>query len=69
MVHNKALSAPTNADTVIMDNYRHDIYFDEGTPMLKVSKMIKNLNEMIALEFMVSVEVLMDVYSKAKRLF
>lgn len=55
VVHNKALSAPTNADTVIMDDYKHDIYYDEGTPMIKADKMLQNLTEMIKLEFLVSV--------------
>ena len=25
---NKSISAPTNIETIIMDNYQHDIYVD-----------------------------------------
>lgn len=69
VAHNKNLAAPTNADTVIMDNYKHDIYVDEGTPFMKVHKMIANLTELIKLEVMASMEVLFDIFGKSDPLF
>lgn len=43
VVHNKALATSTNADTVIMNEYEHDIYVDEGTPLMKMHKMLTSL--------------------------
>jgi len=40
--NNKKLATPTNADTVILDNYSHDIFVDEASPLKKVMKMIWN---------------------------
>lgn len=36
VVSGKLLAAPTNADTVIMDNYSHDIYFNDGATLVKL---------------------------------
>lgn len=43
VVHNKKLATPTNADTVILDNYAYDIFVDEASPLTKVNQMISNL--------------------------
>lgn len=69
VVHNKALATSTNADTVIMNEYEHDIYVDEGTPLMKMHKMLTSLTQLMELEIMEAAEVLSDVYGKEKRLF
>lgn len=69
VVHNKALATSTNSDTVIMNEYKHDIYVDEGTPFIKMHKMLASLTKLMELEIMEATEVLSDVYGKEKRLF
>ena len=32
-----------------MDNYQHDIYVDEGTPMTKVTTIIANITQLLQL--------------------
>ena len=41
--HNRKLASPTNADTVILDNYAHDVFVDEFSPSKKTTQMISNL--------------------------
>jgi fructose-1,6-bisphosphatase len=66
VVRGKLLSAPSNADTVIMDNYRHDIYVDEGIIMGRLEKMLVGLTELMTLEVVESIEVLGDIYGKGR---
>jgi len=37
---NKLLAAPTNTDTILMDNYKHDIFTFDGLLFRKANKMI-----------------------------
>ena len=32
-----------------MDNYKHDIFVDEGTPIAKVTAMISNITQLLQL--------------------
>lgn len=66
VVKGKLLSAPSSADTVIMDNYRHDIYVNEGIIMGRLEKMLVGLTELMTLEVMESITVLDDVYGKGR---
>ena len=61
----KYLTAPTNAETVIMDNYAHDIYVDEAAPLFKANKMLKNLRSIMKLELLTSTDVLSDIYGSS----
>ena len=66
---NKLIAAPTNAETVIMDNYQHDIFVDETTPINKVNQMINNITQLLQLEQFCSSSVLSDTYPDAEPLF
>ena len=41
--NNKRQCNPTNAETVILDNYAHDIFADEASPLKKITIMIQNI--------------------------
>ena len=62
VARNKLTAAPTNADTIIMDNHSHDIFVDEGTPYNKTMTMIDNVAEIMRLELFVASSVLTDTY-------
>ncbi len=40
---NKRQCNPTNAETVILENYAHDIFVDEASPLKKITTMIDNI--------------------------
>lgn len=61
---NRKMMGPTNADTVIMDNYSHDIFVDQGSPYTKIRELIDNLNELLKLELSVAIEVLHGLYGE-----
>ena len=66
---NKLIAAPTNADTILMDNYQHDIYVDTATPLNKVNSIINNVTEIMKLEMFCASSVLADTYPGAPQLF
>jgi hypothetical protein len=40
---NKLLAIPTGCDTIIMQNFSHDVFVDEGTPFSKVKQIVSNI--------------------------
>ena len=46
---NKLLACPTSADTVIMDNYQHDIFTDPASLLIKADTMIGNIGQLMGL--------------------
>jgi len=47
-----------------MDNYSHDIFYDDGLHFWKALKMTQNLQKILKIEVMTSIEVIYDLYSK-----
>jgi histidine ammonia-lyase len=69
VAQNKLLAVPTNAETVIMDNYQHDIFVDEGSPICKLTRMLANLREIMKVEVFAATDVLHDFYGSLPRIF
>ena len=63
---NRKMMGSSNADTVIMDNYAHDIFVDEGSPYAKMTNLIANLKELMGLELLVAAEVLQGLYGEGE---
>lgn len=66
VVNGKLLSGPTNADTVIMENYRHDIYFNDGVILGRLNKTINGLTELMGIEAIESIEIIEDMFGKGR---
>jgi histidine ammonia-lyase len=60
---NKLLASPTNTDTILMDNFRHDIFTFDGLLFRKASKMIENVKSILQMEVQTSLEVLGTMYA------
>jgi len=50
VVENKLLACPSSADTIMLDNYLHDIFRNEGSMLSKLTLMLNNLRTMLTLE-------------------
>ena len=66
---NKIIAFPTNAETIIMDNYKHDIYVDVATPLYKTTRMLRNVTHIMSVEMQAFMQVLPDIYKGAERVF
>jgi histidine ammonia-lyase len=59
---NKILSIPSAIDTVLMHDYKHDLYVHEGTAHVRLTALFKNLKYLFKLELMTALEVIDDMY-------
>jgi histidine ammonia-lyase len=66
---NKLLSSPSSADTILLQDYRHDIYVHEGSAHVRFTAMLANLRRILRVELMAALEVIFDMYAKEDSLF
>ena len=52
-----------------MDNYKHDIYVDVSTPLYKITRMLRNISQIMSVEMQCFMQVLPDTYKGAQRIF
>jgi hypothetical protein len=52
-----------------MDNYKHDIYVDVATPLFKTNRMLRNVSQIMSVEMQIFMQVLLDTYKGAERIF
>lgn len=60
----KLLTLPTNSDTVLMDDYKQDVFSHEGLLFRKLSKMVENTRSILEVELRTSKEVLQGLYGE-----
>jgi histidine ammonia-lyase len=52
VAENKVLAIPGSIDTVLMQDYKHDLYVHEGTAHARLTALLKNLKYLCKLELM-----------------
>jgi histidine ammonia-lyase len=60
----KLFTLPTNSDTVLMDDYKQDVFSHEGLVFRKLSKMMENTRSILELELRTSKEVIQGLYGE-----
>ena len=69
MGENKLLGIPSSTDTILMQEYQHDVYVHEGTAHTRLTTILLNLKYLFKLEVMAALEVIFSIYAKEDSLF
>jgi histidine ammonia-lyase len=66
---NKQLAISSSADTILLNNYTHDVYANEGSSYKRLLALLQNTKRIVKLELMAALEVIFGMYGKKGSLF